>query len=58
MARVTGRPFTELMTTRAPEDWPRWYRLLVHRVRAGWFDLTDDDPDASLDLVAVCTVPS
>lgn len=55
--RVTRRPFTEVLTTVEPDGWPRWYRRLVHRVRAGWFDVRRDRLDDSLDLIAVCQVP-
>jgi SAM-dependent methyltransferase len=55
--RVTGRRFTDVMTSRPPEGWPRWYRRVVHRVRVGWFAVHHDDLDTSLDLVAVCRVP-
>jgi SAM-dependent methyltransferase len=55
--RLTHRPFTDLLTARPPEAWPRWLRAVVHRVDASWFRLRPDGLDASLDLLAVCRVP-
>jgi len=54
---TTRRPFTDLLTRRPPEQWPRWLRALVHRVDSTWFEVRADDLDASLDLLAICRVP-
>jgi SAM-dependent methyltransferase len=53
-----GRPLTDVLTATAPEGWPRWVRDLVHRVEASWFHTSDEDLDASLDLVAIAHVPT
>jgi SAM-dependent methyltransferase len=53
-----GRPFSDLLTQGPPDTWPTWLRAVVHRVRASWFEVRAGDLDASLDLVAVCRVPS
>jgi SAM-dependent methyltransferase len=53
-----GRSFTDLLVEQPPVAWPGWLRDLVHRVDASWFHTSGDDLDASLDLVAVCCVPS
>ncbi len=50
-------PFTDLITSRAPQDWPGWLRRVVHRVTPAHFTVHDDDLDTSLDLLAVCRVP-
>ena len=54
---LARRPFTDLVTAGAPDDWPRWLRTVVHRVTADHFTVRTDDVDASLDLLAVCRVP-
>jgi SAM-dependent methyltransferase len=53
-----GRSFTELLTATPPERWPRWLREVVHQVGASWFETRETDLDASLDLVAICRVPT
>lgn len=40
-----------------PSDWPDWLRATVHAVAPDWFTLDAHDLDASLDLIAICTVP-
>ena len=40
-----------------PHGWPEWLRETVHAVAPDWFEVHERDLDASLDLVAVCTVP-
>lgn len=49
--------FTELMTTLPAAAWPDPYRTRVHAVTAHDFELTGEDLDASLDLLAVARVP-
>jgi SAM-dependent methyltransferase len=56
--RLTRRRFTDLLGASEPADWPRWLRAIVHRVEASWFRVASRRLDASLDLVAVCRVPS
>ncbi|MEX0834832.1 MAG: class I SAM-dependent methyltransferase [Nitriliruptor sp.] len=64
--RLTRRTFVDLVTSSPPEDWPRWLRAVVHRVDASWFTVTPgtvhadgtSDLDATLDLLAVCRVPT
>jgi SAM-dependent methyltransferase len=53
-----GRPFTDLLIEHPPAAWPAWLRELVHRVESSWFRTTPDELDVSLDLVAVCRVPT
>jgi SAM-dependent methyltransferase len=57
LATELGQPFTELMTTVPAAEWPLTYRRLVHTVTADDFVMTNDNLDASLDLVALCLVP-
>lgn len=54
---ATRRTIPDLLAAGTPEQWPRWLRRLVHRVRADHFEVRTDDLDASLDLLAVCRVP-
>lgn len=56
--RLTRRRFVDLVVERPPSAWPAWLRTLVHRARPSWFTLRTGRIDASLDLVAVCRVPS
>jgi SAM-dependent methyltransferase len=64
--RVRRRTFVDLVTATPPEAWPRWLRATVHRVRPSWFAVRpgtvaadgSSDLDATLDLLAVCRVPS
>jgi len=55
--QVSGRPFTDRLTTQTPDQWPDAYRRLVHATTAADFVVTDQDLDASLDLLATCRVP-
>lgn len=55
--QVSGRPFTDRLTTQEPQEWPDAYRRLVHATTAADFAVTDEDLDASLDLLATCRVP-
>lgn len=55
--RALGTDLLATLTTTAAEDWPQPVRRLVHRVSWRWFDVRADDPDTSLDLVAVCDAP-
>ena len=55
--QVSGRPFTDRLTTQAPDEWPDAYRRLVHATTSADFVVTDEDLDASLDLLATCRVP-
>lgn len=52
-----GRAFLEVITEAAPEDWDEDLRAVVHATRAEDFEVTDQDLDASLDLLAICRVP-
>ena len=52
-----GQSLMHVLGAAAPEAWPVWVRELVHRTTAAWFEVSADDLDASLDLVAVATVP-
>ena len=52
-----GAPFTQRMTTEAPEAWPDGYRERVHGVTVDDFDVRRDELDRSLDLLALCRVP-
>ncbi len=54
---VARRPFTDVLTSGLPHEWPRWVRRVVHRVKASWFAVHDRELEQSLDLVAFCTVP-
>jgi SAM-dependent methyltransferase len=56
--RLSGRAFTDTLTAGPPASWPGWVRVLVPRVTADWFRVRRDRVDASLDLVAVCRVPT
>lgn len=53
---ATGRPLADLLAE-PPEAWPTWLRTTVHQVAPDWFEVAEHDLDASLDLVAICTVP-
>jgi SAM-dependent methyltransferase len=55
--RATRRAFWTTMATRPPQEWPRAYRAVVHRITVDDFRVRPDDLDTSLDLVAVCRVP-
>jgi SAM-dependent methyltransferase len=55
---TSGRPFTELLTATPPAGWPTWLREVVHQVDVSWFETRGTDLDASLDLVAICRVPT
>lgn len=53
MEVVSGQRWTDLVT-QDPATWDAWLRTNVHAVTPEWFELRDDDLDASLDLLAVC----
>jgi len=55
--RTAARPFAELPTERPPDEWPRWLRAAVARVRPADFLLRADRLDESLDLLAVAATP-
>ena len=46
-------PLVDAQLARPAEDWSPQVRAAIHAVRANDFDLTPDDLDGSLDLVAV-----
>ncbi len=52
-----AEPFTARMTAVPAEEWPEDYRARVHAVTADDFEVSDQDLDASLDLLAVARVP-
>jgi SAM-dependent methyltransferase len=54
---ATGHPFTDRLTTQAPQDWPPRFRALVRAVTPADFEVRADDLDTSLDLLATCRVP-
>ncbi|MBW3661581.1 MAG: class I SAM-dependent methyltransferase [Actinobacteria bacterium] len=53
LERLARRPLTDVLTAGEPPSWPRWIRAAVHRVRHTWFEVRRDDPETSLDLIAV-----
>lgn len=53
LERLARSPVTELQFAAPPQDWPRWLRSAIARVRPGDFTLKAADVDASLDLLAV-----
>ncbi|MGI8874829.1 MAG: class I SAM-dependent methyltransferase [Egibacteraceae bacterium] len=55
--RTAARPFAELLTQPPPDEWPRWLRAAVARVRPTDFVLRADRLDESLDLMAVAGTP-
>ncbi|MBS3939550.1 MAG: methyltransferase domain-containing protein [Actinobacteria bacterium] len=52
---TAGRALPDLVGD-PPSDWTEWLRAAVHAVTPDWFTLDARDLDASLDLIAVCTV--
>lgn len=52
-----AEPFTARMTAVPAEAWPADYRERVHAVTTDDFALSDQDLEASLDLLAVARVP-
>ena len=52
-----GETFPSLITATSPDRWPPELRAIVHAVRADGFEIRTDELNASLDLLAICTVP-
>lgn len=51
--RALGSSVMDVLSAGPPNEWPDWVRQLVHRTTAAWFDVTDENLDQSLDLIAV-----
>jgi len=57
-AREQGRPITDALTATPPEQWDDALRRAVHTTEPSDFEVTAEDLDASLDLLAITRVPA
>ena len=53
-----GRGFVDAIAAVEPEDWDPSLREAVHATRPDDFEVTDQDLDVSLDLIAIARVPA